>query len=121
MPITRDCCKWVLDEQDIPINLNGPSSDVSRAKGGIGNFDRNPIGAAVRFVERLGDTVGVLTFGTPAAKQSLGIPWLFERYPYITHDVMKFMFTVDGKVPEKVTKAISKYPGVSFGMTFRCG
>jgi hypothetical protein len=123
MPITRDCCKWILDEQGIPVNPNGLSSDASRAKGKgrIGDFDRNPIEAAVWFVERLGDTVGVLTCGTPAAKQSLGIPWLFERYPHVTHEALKFIFTVDGKVPEKVTKAICKYPGVSFGMIFRCG
>jgi electron transfer flavoprotein beta subunit len=44
---------------------------VSRAKGKISDFDRNAIEEAVLLVERLGGTVDALTYGTPAAKQSL--------------------------------------------------
>ena len=29
-----------------------------------------------------------------------------RQYPALANDAMKFMFTVDGKVPEKMTKAM---------------
>jgi electron transfer flavoprotein beta subunit len=71
MPKILVCYKWVLDEQDIRINPNDLSLDLSRAKGKISDFDRNAIEEAVLLVERLGGTVDALTYGTPAAKQSL--------------------------------------------------
>ena len=47
----------------------------------------------------------------------LSIPRIFEQYPHIANDSLKFMFTVDGKVPEKMTKAIWHLvrQNVSFG------
>jgi electron transfer flavoprotein-quinone oxidoreductase len=36
----------------------------------------------------------------------LGIPRLFEQYPHMANEALKFMFTVDGNVPEKMTKAM---------------
>lgn len=36
----------------------------------------------------------------------LEIPRLFKEYPAIANEAMEFMFTVDGKVPEKLTKAM---------------
>jgi len=36
----------------------------------------------------------------------LSIPRIFDQYPHIANESMKFMFTVDGKVPEKMTKGI---------------
>jgi electron transfer flavoprotein-quinone oxidoreductase len=36
----------------------------------------------------------------------LSNPRIFEQYPSIANNSLKFMFTVDGKVPEKMTKAI---------------
>ena len=36
----------------------------------------------------------------------LSIPRIFEQYPHIANNSLKFMFTVDGKVPEKMTKGI---------------
>lgn len=36
----------------------------------------------------------------------LAMPRLFSEYPALANDAMKFMFTVDGKVPEKMTKAM---------------
>ncbi len=36
----------------------------------------------------------------------LSIPRIFGQYPHIANDSLKFMFTVDGKVPEKMTKGI---------------
>jgi electron transfer flavoprotein-quinone oxidoreductase len=35
-----------------------------------------------------------------------GIPRIFAQYPHIANDSMKYMFTVSGKVPEKMTTAI---------------
>lgn len=116
MPDILDCRKWILGEQDIRINPNGLSLDVRRAKGMIRFFDRNAIEEAVLLVSRLGHTVDALICGAPAARQSLGIPDLFEQYPHITNEALKFMFTVDGKVSEKMTQAIGKYPRVSFGV-----
>lgn len=34
------------------------------------------------------------------------IPRIFKEYPFMANEAMKFMFTVDGKVPEKMTKAM---------------
>jgi electron transfer flavoprotein-quinone oxidoreductase len=36
----------------------------------------------------------------------LAIPRMFTQYPNLANDAMKFMFTVDGKVPEKMPKAM---------------
>ncbi len=36
----------------------------------------------------------------------LSIPRMFRQYPDIANETMKFMFTVDGRVPEKMTKAM---------------
>jgi electron transfer flavoprotein-quinone oxidoreductase len=36
----------------------------------------------------------------------LSIPRMFTEYPAVANEAMKFMFTVDGKVPEKMTKAM---------------
>lgn len=36
----------------------------------------------------------------------LEIPRMFSEYPALANDAMKFMFSVDGKVPEKMTKAM---------------
>ncbi len=71
MPKILVCYKWVLDEQDIRINPNDLSLDCSRAKGKISDFDRNAIEEAILLVEKHGGTVEALTFGSPAARQSL--------------------------------------------------
>ena len=36
----------------------------------------------------------------------MSIPRLYTEYPRMADDVLRFLFTVDGKVPEKVTKAM---------------
>jgi len=36
------------------------------------------------------------------------IPRIFDEYPALANEAMKFMFTVDGKVPEKMTQALFK-------------
>lgn len=41
--------------------------------------------------------------GWPAIMEN---PRLFTAYPRIANEAMKFMFTVDGKVPDKLTKAM---------------
>lgn len=38
----------------------------------------------------------------------LEIPRMFTQYPALANEAMKFMFTVDGKVPEKMTGAMYK-------------
>jgi electron transfer flavoprotein beta subunit len=45
--------------------------DSSRAKGKISDFDRNAIEEAALIVEKNGGSVDVLSYGTPAVKQSL--------------------------------------------------
>lgn len=51
------------------------------------------------------------------------IPRMASQYPALANDVMKFMFTVDGKVPAKITKAmlsiVKKH--VSFGQLLADG
>lgn len=46
----------------------------------------------------------------------LEIPRMFTEYPAMANEAMKFMFTVDGKVPEKMTRAmlgiVRKHVGV---------
>jgi electron transfer flavoprotein beta subunit len=63
--------KWTLDEQDIKVKSDDLSLDVSRAKGKISDFDRNAIEEAAAIVERQGGSVDVLSYGTPAVKQSV--------------------------------------------------
>jgi len=36
----------------------------------------------------------------------MGLPRLFTAYPDLANEAMKFAFTVDGKVPQKMTKAL---------------
>jgi len=64
------CYKWVADEADIKINAD-LSVDTSKAKGKISDYDKNAIEAAVQTAAALGGKAVSLTFGTPAAKQSL--------------------------------------------------
>jgi electron transfer flavoprotein beta subunit len=71
MPRLLVCYKWVLNEQDIKIKPEDLSLDSSRAKGKISDFDRNAIEEASLMVEALGGTADVLSFGTPAVKQSV--------------------------------------------------
>jgi electron transfer flavoprotein beta subunit len=71
MPKLLVCYKWVLNEQDIKIRPDDLSLDSSRAKGKISDFDRNAIEAASLIVEQQGGTVDVLSYGTPAVKQSV--------------------------------------------------
>lgn len=71
MPTIIACYKWVLDEQDIKINPGNLALDTSRAKSKISEYDRNAIEEAVLQAEKSGAAVASLTFGTPAAKQSL--------------------------------------------------
>jgi len=40
--------------------------------------------------------------------QVMGIPRVFEQYPNLANEVMKSMFAVDGKTPEKMTKTMLK-------------
>ena len=40
----------------------------------------------------------------------MGIPGPFEQYLHIANEAPKFMFTVDGKVPEEMTKALEIPP-----------
>jgi hypothetical protein len=56
------------------------------------------------------DTVDALTYGIPAARPSKGIPGPFVQYSHIANEAPKFMFTVDGKVPEEMTKALEIPP-----------
>ena len=63
--------KWVLDEQDIKINLGNLSLDFSRAKCKISDYDRNAIEEAVLQADKCGGTITGLTFGTSTAKLSL--------------------------------------------------
>lgn len=53
----------------------------------------------------------------------LSIPRMFTEYPRIANEAMKFMFTVDGEVPEKMTKAMLKIvnTNVSFGQLLADG
>lgn len=63
------CYKWVLDEADIQVKPD-LSLDMSRAKGKIGDYDRNAIQAAVESAEE-GDEVVSLTYGSADARKSL--------------------------------------------------
>jgi electron transfer flavoprotein-quinone oxidoreductase len=47
----------------------------------------------------------------------LGIPRIFEQYPDLANEALKFMFTVDGAVPKKMTNAMWQIAkrNVSFG------
>ena len=65
------CYKWVLDEQDIKINLGDLSLDVSKAKGKISDYDKNAIEEATLLAEKHGGSVDALTFGNATVKQSL--------------------------------------------------
>jgi len=71
MPNIIACYKWVLDEQDIRINMDNLALDTSRAKYKISEYDRNGIEEAALQATKCGATVASLTFGTSAAKQSL--------------------------------------------------
>jgi electron transfer flavoprotein beta subunit len=71
MPKILVCYKWVLDEQDIKINANDRTLDISRAKYKISDYDKNAVEEASLLVEKLGGTVEALTFGTNTVKNSL--------------------------------------------------
>jgi hypothetical protein len=53
MPKIFDCRKWSLDEQDIPLNSNALSLDVSRVKGKDQRLRSQPDWRSVLLVERL--------------------------------------------------------------------
>jgi electron transfer flavoprotein-quinone oxidoreductase len=55
-------------------------------------------------LEKLALTPGMKLFA--GWHNILTIPRMFSQYPALANDAMKFMFTVDGKVPEKMTKAM---------------
>ncbi len=71
MPKVLVCYKWVLDEQDIKINLGDLSLDSSRAKYKISDYDKNAIEEATLLIEAHGGNVDALTFGSDKVKQSL--------------------------------------------------
>jgi electron transfer flavoprotein beta subunit len=70
MPNIIACYKWVLDEQDIKINLSDLALDFSRAKNKISEYDRNAVEEAMSLVKG-GGSVTAMTFGTAGAKSSL--------------------------------------------------
>jgi electron transfer flavoprotein beta subunit len=64
------CYKWVLDEQDIKINKDDFSLDISKAKYRISEYDRNAVEEGALLAEKLGVSLEAITFGTSAVKQS---------------------------------------------------
>lgn len=71
MPKFLICYKWVLDEQDIKIDLQASKLDIGRARSKISDYDRNAIEAAALEVEKKGGSITALTYGGSSAKQSL--------------------------------------------------
>ncbi len=63
--------------------------------------NRPPLHAATR-----GNAAAAQYAGVRGMAQHLEHSAHFRQYPHIANDSLKFMFTVDGKVPEKMTKAI---------------
>jgi hypothetical protein len=60
------------------------------------------------------DTEDAFTNGISAVRPSVGTQGPFEQYSHIANEAPKFMFTVDGKVPVKMIKAldIPAFPSV---------
>lgn len=65
--------------------------------------------AGVEYINQLNERLLI-----PTMKQLAGwhkifdIPRLFKEYPLMANDIFRFLFTVDGNVPEKTLKALRK-------------
>ena len=92
---------------------------MSRAERKLSDFDCNTLEEVVLFIERLG-RFNEITLGCPPPCIHRASLVHSSGLHIINNEVSRFMFTVNGKVTEKMTKAIWKYPRVSFGVTFHC-
>lgn len=71
MAKTIVCYKWVKVEEDIRINPQDLTVDLSRAKNKISDYDRNAIEAARKLGEATGSEVIGLTYGGKDVRSSL--------------------------------------------------
>ena len=69
----------------------------------------NPAAVGPAYMKQMEDLKLIPTMKLFAGwPQIMEIPRMFTAYPALANDAMKFMFTVDGQVPEKMTKAMLK-------------